>query len=186
MLEVFARQDDADTFDGWEIYDKNLCEIVAADARFAGSLDSLLEEEYRSKTDDFFHQVLRSTVDQRIVMDRVFLVVRSIARMGRAIIVGRGGSHVTKGMVQGLSLRLVASEDSRVTRMMEVLGTTEREARTITRKRDADRTRLMKAHFDVDIADPKGYDMTWNTGSVSFEEIAEAVAVLVRSRVHVD
>jgi cytidylate kinase len=40
----------------------------------------------------------------------------------------------------------------------------------------------MKAHFGVDIADPAGYDMTWNTGSVSYQEIAAAVAVLIRSR----
>lgn len=182
MLDVFARLDDTDLFGGWQVYDKSLCEIVAKDARFSASLDSLLEEEYRSKTDDFFNQMIRSTVDQNMVMDRVFLVVRSIASMGKAIIVGRGGSHVTKGMAQGVSLRMVAPEDFRVARAIETLGLTERQARSGAKKRDADRARLMKVHFGVDIADPAGYDMTWNTGSVSYEEIAAAVAILIRSR----
>jgi cytidylate kinase len=182
MLDVFTRQDNTDLFGGWQVYDKSLCEIVAKDARFSASLDSLLEEEYRSKTDDFFHQMIRSTVDQNMVMDRVFLVVRTIASMGKAIIVGRGGSHVTKGMAQGVSLRMVAPVDFRIARAMETLGLTERQARAGAKKRDADRARLMKAHFGVDIADPAGYDMTWNTGSVSYQEIAAAVAVLIRSR----
>jgi cytidylate kinase len=77
---------------------------------------------------------------------------------------------------------MVAPEDFRVARAMETLGLTERQARAGAKKRDADRTRLMKAHFGVDIADPAGYDMTWNTGSVSYQEIAAAVVVLIRSR----
>jgi Cytidylate kinase-like family len=182
ILDAFGRQDDTELFGGWQVYDRTLCEIVAKDPRFAGSLDSLLEEEYRTKTDDFFHVMLRSTVDQSMVTERVFLVVRTIARMGKAIIVGRGGSHVTKGLAQGISLRMVAPEDFRVARAMEALGLSEREARAGARKRDADRARLMRANFGVDIEDPTGYDMTWNIASASYEEIAGAAAVLVRSR----
>jgi hypothetical protein len=65
---------------------------------------------------------------------------------------------------------------------MEVHGLSEREARAGARKRDADRARLLRARFDADIDDPTGYDVTWNIGDVTFEEISEATAALVRRR----
>jgi cytidylate kinase len=182
MLESFAEDDDGDLFSGWRIYDRSICEMVVEDRRFAGSLDSLLEEEYRSRANDFFHQMLRSTADQTMVMDRVFLVVRAIAGMGKAIIVGRAGSHVTRDMPQGVSLRVIAPEEIRIAKAMAAHDLTEKEARAGSRRRDTDRARLLRARFGADINDPSGYDVTWNVGTTSYEEIAQATAALVRLR----
>jgi cytidylate kinase len=182
MLEVFSEQADDDLFAGWKVYDRSICEMVVEDRRFTGSLDSLIEEEYRSKTNDFFHQMLRSTTHQDIVMDRVFLVVRAIAGMGKAIIVGRGGSHVTRDMPLGASIRVVAPDDVRIARAMDVHGLTEKVARAGASKRDSDRARLLRSSFRADIGDPTGYDATWNAGSASFREISQATAALVHCR----
>jgi cytidylate kinase len=183
IVDVFSRKDDADTFHGWQIYDRTICEIVAEDPMFAGSLDSLIEEEYRTKTNDFFHQMLVATADQNMVMERVFLVVRAVAGMGRAIIIGRGGAHVTAGMAHRVAIRLVAPQEQRVAKVMASRGLDEREARSDISKRDADRARMVKRHFNADIQDPLGYDATWNVASTTYEEIADAVADLVRHRV---
>lgn len=182
MLEVFSEQPEAALFGGWQVYDRTVCEIAVEDGRFAQSLDSLIEEEYRSKTNDFFHQMLRATVDQSTVMNRVFLVVRAVAGMGKAIIVGRAGSHVTRDMPQGISIRLVAPESVRVERAMRANDLSEREARAGARKRDSARSRLLKEHFEADIDDPTGYDATWNLGSATHTEIAASIAGLVRER----
>ena len=183
IVAAFDRSDDAQVFHGWRVYDRTLCQMVADDPRYSASLDSLLEEEYRSKTDDFFHQMVRSTVDQKLVMDRVFLAVRTVAGMGNAVIVGRAGSHVTKDMPGGISLRIIAPEDLRVERSMVAEGLSEREARARIRKRDADRARLLRAHFGADIDDPAGYDAVFNMAQVSAEEIADCCATLVGARI---
>lgn len=182
MLEVFAAQPDEDVFGGWLVYDRSVCEIVAKDPSYARSFDSLVEEEYRSRADDFFHQMVRATVAQHLVMERAFLVVRTIAGMGHAIIVGRGGSHVTRDLPQGVSIRMVAPLDDRIARAMNRLGISEREARAQARKRDEGRARLIRAHFGSDIDDPTAYDAIFNAGSLSHHDIAEAVAELVRLR----
>ncbi len=183
LLEVFERQPDRGLFGDWQIFDQRLCEIVAAEPLCAESLDMLLAEEYRKPANDFFHQTLRSAVDQDVVMARVFRVVSALASMGKAIIVGRGGSEVTRGMELGVHLRIIAPEDARIRRVAEVYGLTDREARNRARKLDTHRARLLKAHFQVDIDDPLGYDAVWNTGSASLLDIAEATAAMVRSRV---
>lgn len=182
IVDVFSSQAEDDLFGDWMVYDRALCEMVGSDPRYASSLDSLLDEEYRSKGNDFFHQMVRSTLDQKQVMNRVFLAVRTVAGMGKGVIVGRAGSHVTRDMPQGVSLRVVAGEDERVRRAMANHGLSEREARSSGAKRDAGRSRLLKVHFGVDIDDPTGYDATFNAGVVTFEEIAECAVALVRSR----
>jgi len=181
IVDVFSSIDDP-IFDGWRVYDRTLCEMVAGDPRYRKSLDSLVEEEYRAKANDFFHQMIRSTVDQKLVMNRVFLAVRTVAGMGKGVIVGRAGAQVTEDMPEGVSIRVIAPEDARIARAMDAHGLTEREARAGGRKRDADRARLIKAHFGVDIDDPTGYDAVFNAGIMSFGEIARSAAVMVRAR----
>lgn len=184
LLEAFAAHEDADLFGGWQVFDRRLCEIVAKDPSYRHSVGALLSEEYPTKTHDFFRQVIGSTIDHGILMDRVFQVVRSLAALGKAIIVGRAGSQVTKGMPQGLRIRLVAPEDQRVHHLMDLEDLTERKARSELRKRDEHRARLLKVHFDVDIADPAGYDVTWNTGTCTDDEIVDATIALLGHRAH--
>jgi cytidylate kinase len=183
LLDVFADQDESDIFGGWQVFDQKLCNVVADDPVFSRSLDALLAEEYRTPTKDFFHQLARSTVDQDLVMARVFQVVRSLASIGKAIIVGRAGSRVALGAGPGIRLRVVAPEHMRIERMMEARNLNEREARNEARRVDSHRARLLKAYFDADIEDPTGYDAVWNTGSASITEIAEATAATLRRRV---
>ncbi len=182
LLEEFARHEDTELFGGWQVFDRRLCEIVARDPNYRHSVETLFTEEYPSKTQDFFRQVIGSTMDHGIVMERVFRVVRSLAAIGKAIIIGRAGSQVTKDMPQGLSIRLVAPLEQRVHHLMGLEDLSERKARAEVRKRDDHRARLLKVHFDTDISDPAGYDVTWNTGTCSIEELVDAVVVLLQHR----
>jgi cytidylate kinase len=180
LLEVFAQQDDVDLFGGWQVFDRRLCEIVAENPTHSRSMSSLLAEEYRTKTDEFLRQMLGSSIDQDMLMLHVFRVVSAVASIGKAIIVGRAGSEVTREMDQGLALRLIAPEDVRIQRVMAYYDVGEKAARVEARKLDTSRARLLKSHFRVDIDDPARYDAVWNTGRVSVELIAESVVAALR------
>jgi cytidylate kinase len=182
IVSTFGTRDDSEIFSGWRVYDRSICDIVARDPRFSRSLDALLEEEYRAKSSDMFHQLVHASVDQSAVMDRVLLVVRAIAGMGKAIIIGRGGSQVTRDLPHGVSMRLVASQSDRVAAAMKRFGLTEREARADIKRRDSGRQRMIMDKFGVNVDDPGEYDVTWNTGEVTHDEIGNATAELVGSR----
>lgn len=183
ILEAFAGERDRDLFGGWKVFDQTLCEIVAEDPRYASSINAMQEEEYRSRTDEFFRQIMGTQLHQDIVMSRVFRVVRALATLGKSVIVGRGGSQVTKGMPNRVALRLVAPEEHRVQRLMAIHDLAERDARDLMKKRDAHRARLIKTNFQADINDPTNYDAVWNTATMPYEDIARAVVVLVSQRV---
>jgi cytidylate kinase len=182
LLEVFAEQDDPQLFSGWQVFDRKLCEIVAANPAYEGSMESLLAEEYRTKTEEFLRQLLGTSHDQDQLMFYVFRVVTAVASIGKSIILGRAGSELTRDMHGGVSVRLIAPEACRIKGVMEHYGIdNEAAARDRARNLDTSRARLLRSHFGVNIDDPERYDMVWNTGRVPFRTIAESVAVMLRT-----
>ncbi len=182
LMEHFHQQPEKDLFGDWEMFDQKLVAMVADDPDLRVSVEALLGEEYRRATDDFFRQLFTATTHQDIVMDRVFRLVRVLAEVGKAVIVGRAGSEVTRGLGPSVAVRLIAPEDVRVQRMMDLRGVNERKAMELIDKSDNGRARLLKRHFRVDIDDPLRYDAMWNTGTASFDSIAEAIITMLRER----
>jgi len=184
LVEVFSRQEEVELFGGWQIFDRKLCEMVARNPIYSASMSSLIAEEYRTKPTDFFHQILRSTVDQDTLMNEVFRVVGAVASIGKCVILGRAGSEVTRSLRPGVAVRLVAPEDVRIQGVMDFYGLkTVKEGRAEAAKLDTARARLLMTHFGVDIDDPTLYDAVWNTGQVPVGVIAENIATILRFRV---
>jgi cytidylate kinase len=180
LLDVFAEQDDAELFGGWQVFDRKLCELVTTDKAYSGSMEVLLAEEYRTRTSELLHQLLNPSIDQDRLMVQVFGVVRAVASMGKAIILGRAGSELTRDMGPAVHLRLIAPEERCVEGMMHHYGLDERTARSRAQRLEASRARLLKSYFRVDIDDPVLYDAVWNTGRVPIRTIAESVVVALR------
>jgi len=180
LLEVFARQADRELFGGWEVFDRRLCELVAEHPSYEQSMSSLLSEEYRTKTDEFFHQIFGSSINQDVLTNRVFRVVNAVASIGKSIIVGRAGSEATRGLGPRVAIRLIAPAEVRIRGVMDYYGLDKRAARNEARRLDGYRARLLKTQFKVDIDDPLLYDAVWNTGEAPIDGIAESVVALLR------
>jgi cytidylate kinase len=177
------RQPDRDLFQGWQVCDQRLCEMLVQDSKLQVSMQSLLAEEYHSQIQTFIAGLLGGQADQNLVMRKLFETIRSLARVGKVIIVGRAGSQVTRELPLGVHVRLVAPETLRIRRMSQLLGKSGDEAKRATHQQDSDRARLLKSFFYADIDDPLLYDCVWNTGLAPFEAIAEAIIALLKQRV---
>lgn len=182
LLERFEQEDDKNLFGEWDVFDQKLVAMVADDPDLRVSVEALTSEQYHKAAEDFFRQIFTSSTPQDIITDRMFRLVRVIAEVGKAVIVGRAGSEVTRGLGPSVSVRLVAPKEARVAHMMELHGHTEKEATDAIDRLDSGRQRMMKRHFRVNIDDPLHYDAVWNTGRASYEEIAESIVVMLRAR----
>ena len=188
LITRFGEHSNRELFGDWEMFDQKLVDMVADDPDLRVSVEALLGEEYRKATDDFFRQLFTATTHQDIVMDRMFRLVRTIAEVGKAVIVGRAGSEVTKDLGRNhpsVSVRLVAPEEKRVAHMMELYGFSEKKAIESIDKHDSGRARMLKRHFKVNIDDPFLYDAVWNTSQVAFEDIADSIATMLETRAKV-
>ncbi len=181
LLQEMSKEDDP-LLQRWQVFGRELCEKLMEDPKLHVSIQSLLTEEYRSEIEDAIYSLLGGETPRYAVVKKLFETIRTLATLGRVIIVGRAGMCVTRGLLDGVNIRLVASEATRVKRMMNLLQMGKKEAGEVVYKQDRDRARLVRDHFSRDIHDPLLYDVTWNTDAVSFEAIAASVIALIKHR----
>ena len=182
LTEFLKHRDNNPAFEGWHVFDKELCEVVARDPLLQNDMEVLVAEKYRSEFNDFIESLFTGRSEQHMLYRTTFRVVRMLALIGKVILVGRGGALVTADLPQGIHVRLVAPEAHRVVWMMKRFKLNKEDARKAVLKQDADRRKLIKLFFHRDIEDPLLYDMVWNTGKVSLSVVNNAIIDLIKAR----
>lgn len=182
ILTDFLKEADRTLFDGWHVFDRQLCEVVAADPELQASMQELLTERYRSEFQEFMNGLFSGRSQQYLERKRTLQVVRILATLGKVIIVGRAGSLVTHDIPTGIHIRLVAPEPTRTRWMMSKLKITKEAARKLMASQDAERRRMVKNFFNRDIDDPLLYDVVWNTETTDPREISVSVLAMLKAR----
>jgi cytidylate kinase len=181
LIARFSQEKDV-LFAGWQVFDRNICERVAADPDLHVSLQSLLDEDFHTGLDDYLRGALADMSSQIAVDHHMFRIVRGICAMGKAVVIGRAAALITRDLPLGVHLRLVSPPGARVKRISREYNIAEMAARDGLNRKDARRARMVDAYFEKDIADPLLYDCVWNTGAVPFDVIAESMICLIRRR----
>ena len=182
LAEMKSHEED-NLFEGWQLFDQEICHMVAQDKGLRVNLRSLVEEEFYSRIEAYLKEVLMDETPQDVVHRKVMEVVKSVASLGKVIILGRGGTCLTREIPGGIHIRLVAPVETRLKRYKKLIGEDEQKAaRERMKKHDTARAKFIKTYFGRDIDDPLLYDMVWNTETFSAEEMARCVVALVRNR----
>lgn len=178
LLKAFEKERES-VFRGWKVFDRELCEKLVSDTELNRAVRALLSEEYYSEVQALVYSLLGEPSQKTLVYKQLFDVIRTMATLGKVIIIGRAGCCVTETLPLGIHLRLIASLESRTERIRSGGA---RDAGRVILQKDHDRARLIKVHFRRDIADPLLYDAVFNTNRLSFDDISGAVTSLVRKR----
>ena len=182
ILTEFLKHEQEQLFQGWHVFDKQLCEVIAQDPQIQESIEALSRERFRPEFRDFVESLFTGQSSQYTLYKTSFKVARMLALLGKVIVVGRAAVMVTADLRQGIHIRLVAPESRRVVWMMERFKLTQEEAKVAIAKQDSDRRKLIQMFFQRDIEDPLLYDAVWNTGKVGIDTICTATIDLIRSR----
>lgn len=105
----------------------------------------------------------------------------TIARHGRAVIVGRGAQFILRPE-RTLRVRAFAPPEVRIARIAERDRISRDEARAVVLRHDAERNAFCRQHFNADPSDPHHYDLLLNTGTLSVETCADGVVGAFRAR----
>jgi cytidylate kinase len=108
--------------------------------------------------------------------------ILKLARLGRCIIVGRGGNIITAKLKGGVHVRLIAPEDVRLAHLKTHFKMDDKTAAKYLHDHDEGRRRYVKTNFQRDIDDPLLYDAVLNTGLLGFEKTADLLAGMVASK----
>lgn len=167
------------TGEPWNVVDKSLIETVAREEEIPLSLLKRLGDLSRAIEAFGLHSPEHITHD--MAFEKVGRALVQFARIGDAIVVGRGGAILCRGMRNCFHFRLVASLPWRIAtfaRRME-LSAVEAEAQVKTSEKL--RERFITQCLGEDVAEPRFYDAVFNNERHSVEQIAQAIVAYVHS-----
>src|SRR5207249_2029970 len=108
------------------------------------------------------------------------------AEMDNAILMGRGGQWLLRGIPHILRVRVIAPFEARVKRWIKRTAAmtgetpTQRAAADFVRRDDAEKSGRMRYLYEVDLADPLLYELIVNTEKLRHEAVVEILERLVR------
>jgi cytidylate kinase len=102
-------------------------------------------------------------------------MIREAHRSGSAVIVGRGAAYVLRGEPGVLHVFVTGPNRARVSRVRELYGLAEEEARRRVKQTDANRGAYVKQVYGHDWLDPQHYHLMLNTAWLGYERSARLI-----------
>ena len=105
------------------------------------------------------------------------------AAQGNVIIIGRGAFAVLQDVPNNVSVRLVADENTRITRLKNEFNWDDKQAKQRIQESDVNRAGFHASFYNVDIEDPSQYHAVLNTGFVNIDKAAAIIADIVKESI---
>ncbi|MFA7566391.1 MAG: cytidylate kinase family protein [Alkalispirochaeta sp.] len=102
-------------------------------------------------------------------------------REGDHVIIGRGAPVFLSGIPGVLHVRITASEEVRIGRIMKQHECAEQHARKLVRQSDQNRSGYYRVFFNTDWSSPELYDMVFNTDKLPVKAVAESIRAVVEA-----
>jgi cytidylate kinase len=182
IVREMSRRGMGEPFQGFKIFDRELCEKISAERGLQAPLYSLLSERFHPVLENYLLELMPDRSPQYKIQHRMMAMILELASVGRCIVVGRGGVCITRKLPGGVHVRLVAPKEIRVRRMADHYGIDRAVAHERIERQDEDRKEFIREYFHRDISDPLLYDAVFNTDRVSLEIAARQVIGLAEER----
>jgi cytidylate kinase len=167
---------------GFDYFHRDIVQQIAKTAKIRTTVVNSLEKERLSGIKDFISSLME---DQYIHPDtylkHLLVVISTIAKHGRAVIVGRGANLILPAE-DIFAVRVIAPLQKRIREVALTHRVTTEMAKRRVIQRESKRKAFVRHSFNADISDPIHYDLTINTGKMSIESAVEAVIGAVMAR----
>lgn len=167
---------------GFDWFHRDIVEKIAKTAKIRSKVVNSLEKERLTGVKDF----ISSLVEEHYIHPDTYLrhllpVISTIAKHGRAVIVGRGANFILPAE-DIFAVRVIAPLKKRIREVALNHNATTEEAKRRVIRRESRRKAFIRRTFNADISDPIHYDLTINTGKMSIDAAVEAVIGAVEAK----
>lgn len=132
--------------------------------------------KYDERKPGFFASLAR---DRDLYINLTHYAMLEYATQNNTIFIGRGSFALFKPFENNLSVRIVADEKVRCSRLMEEFSWNEKQAMQRITESEANRAGFHKNFYSVDVANPENYHLVVNTGLVQIDKCADFVCDLL-------
>jgi len=166
----------------WTVFDRNLVDAVIEKHDLPKEVAKFISEGKTSEIRDIIESLLELHPPAFALVKRTSETILHLAKLGHAVLIGRGANLVTRTLRGGLHVRLIGSFDKRVHHAEEFYRVSHDEAVKKVKAEDEGRRHYVRQNFAKDIDDPFLYDMVINTDRISYEDAGRIIADEVRRR----
>jgi cytidylate kinase len=167
----------------WVFLDKNLLTHVLTTHQLPERLADFLSEDKISEIKSVIGELVGLHPSLWELEHKVSETIMQLSFLGRVVIVGRAAYLVTRSLPGGFHVRLVASADVRIQRVMQLLQCDAAAATAHIRKTDRGRRRFVRTRFGEDVDDPHLYDLVINTDRMTPLAAASLIMEALRNRI---
>ena len=166
---------------GYDYFHRAIIQGIATSAKIRESVIDTLEKERLSGIDDFIASLYKNQyLYPGIYMEHLLKVINTIAKHGRAVIVGRGANFILPPE-ETFGVRVIAPLQIRIQNVVRAYGVKEEDAKRRIIRRESRRGAFVRRSYNADISDPEQYDLIINTGRMSIEAAVETVITGVKN-----
>jgi hypothetical protein len=169
---------------GLHVYDRELIQKISESAHLSERVVAILDEKDRSMLTDWFASL---TVDPYLspfgYIQHLTAVVTAIARLGGAVIVGRG-CHLILRPGQGLRVFVVAPLEERIRTVAAREAVSRHEAEHRIAAEEAERQAFLRKYFRADFGDHAAFDLVINTAALGVGGAVQAIRGALGATTH--
>lgn len=167
---------------GWVFLDKDLLARALATQHLPERLAEYLPEDQVSEIKSIVGELVGLHPSLWELEHQVSEAILQLAHVGRVIIVGRAAYLITRPLPGGFHVKLVASADVRVERVMKLLNCDPETAVAHILDTERARRRYVRTRFGRDLNDPHLYDLVINTDQMTALAVAHLIVDALRDR----
>jgi cytidylate kinase len=131
----------------WVTYDHELLSKISTDPQLRKNVVKSLDNRRHEQMGKLFDTILNRKANDASEMRQLADVVRTLALLGRGILLGRGSYLITQDLKTGLHIKLIAPLDWRALRVSSTREVSHGEAKKIVTAGERRREQYMRKHF---------------------------------------
>lgn len=163
---------------GWSLWDKELVNSMAQHARVSQKVVQAFDEHTVSEIELFARGLFGDEQMAGFIYARhLARAVKSIARLGNAIILGRGANLI---LPDALKIRIDESDDLRIQNMMQFEGLSAVQAREKLRHSDRSRRQFLVSLFGKERADAANFDLSLWMDNFTNDDAVEIIKTAIK------
>ncbi len=176
LKEILTEERVGDPAVAWTVFDREVLRLVVDEHHLPEAAMRDLEETKARSVSRVVEEMLGVKFPRHALVALTSRTILHLASRGNSIIVGRGGSIVTRSLSGGIHVRLVGSRERRLEHLMRRFEITRREAQSLIDHEDGGRARYVRQYFRCEIDSPLLYDLVLNTDYLGHRRAARVIA----------
>jgi cytidylate kinase len=178
LLADYLSEEDETAECGWILYNKDFCEKMAGQDVTPDIATFPRHAEACQSVDDYITALLGTHHCDRALFRQTSQTIRTLARLGNAILIGRGSNFITADLDNAFHIRLIGKEATRLAYIQQTHNLNRSAALSYLHLTDHERQTYVKLHMQKNVDDPLSYHAIIRTDEISDELLARMIGDL--------